>query len=94
MGRRAGGDARRLSAVFLYGSDAGSLAGMATRKVTVHLDRDLLNKAQGRTGKGVTATIRQGLELVAASRAYERLHALRGRVRFSIDLKALREDRA
>ena len=67
---------------------------MATRKVTVHLDRDLLQKAQRRTGKGVTATIRHGLELVAASEAYERLRALKGKVKFSIDLEALRADRS
>jgi hypothetical protein len=67
--------------------------GMATQKVTVHVDRELLRRARKRTGKGVTATIRQGLELVAASDAYERLRALRGKVRFSLDLQALREDR-
>lgn len=65
---------------------------MATRKITVHVDAELLRKAQGQTGKGVTGTIRNGLELVAAGRAYERLRALRGRVKFSIDLRALRED--
>lgn len=42
---------------------------------------------------GVTGTIRQGLALVAASEAYERLRALRGKVKFSIDLKELRQDR-
>jgi hypothetical protein len=41
----------------------------------------------------VTATIRQGLELVAASEVYDRLRALRGKVRFSVDQRALREDR-
>ena len=66
---------------------------MDARKVTVHIDRELLRRAQERTGKGVTATIRQGLELVAASEVYERLRALRGKVEFSIDLKALRADR-
>ena len=66
---------------------------MASRKVTVHLDGNLLRRAQERTGEGVTATIRHGLELVAASQAYDRLRALRGRVKFSLDLKALREDR-
>jgi hypothetical protein len=66
---------------------------MDTRKVTVHIDKELLRRAQERTGKDVTATIRQGLELVAASEVYERLRALRGEVEFSIDLKALREDR-
>jgi hypothetical protein len=64
-----------------------------TRKVTVHLDRDLLRRAQGRTRQGVSATIRQGLELVAASDVYEKIRALRGKVRLSIDLGALREDR-
>jgi hypothetical protein len=66
---------------------------MATRKVTIHLDRDLLRRAQRQTGQGVTATLRQGLELVAASRAYDRLRRLRGKVAFSIDLNALRKDR-
>lgn len=66
---------------------------MKTQKVTVHIEGDLLRRARERTGKGVTATVRQGLELVAASKAYERLWALRGKVKFSIDLKELREDR-
>lgn len=66
---------------------------MSAQKVTVHLDRELLRRARKQTGKGVTATIRHGLELVAASRAYEQLRALRGKVAFSIDLRALREDR-
>jgi hypothetical protein len=77
----------------VYGTGAGTIPGMGARKVTVHLDRDLLRRAQQRTGQGVTATIRQELELVAASEVYERLRALRGKVAFSIDLKALRADR-
>jgi hypothetical protein len=72
---------------------AGRLGAMAIQKVTVHVDRELLRRARERTGKGVTATIRQGLELVAASEVYDRLRALRGHVSFSIDLKKLREDR-
>ncbi|PYM49449.1 MAG: hypothetical protein DME14_08510 [Candidatus Rokuibacteriota bacterium] len=67
---------------------------MKSQKVTVHVDPTLLRRAQERTGKGVSATIRQGLTLVAASAAYEKLRALRGRVKFSVDLRALREDRA
>ena len=65
----------------------------AARKVTVELPEDLLQKAQRSTGKGITATIRQGLELVAAGRAYDQLRKLRGKVEFSIDLKSLRQDR-
>jgi len=39
----------------------------AARKVTVELPEDLLQKAQRSTGKGITATIRQGLELVVVA---------------------------
>jgi len=66
---------------------------MPTQKITVHIDRDLLRRARARTGRGVTATIRQGLEVVAAAAAYEGLRALRGKVKFSIDLDRLRDDR-
>jgi hypothetical protein len=66
---------------------------MTTQKVTVHVETGLLRAAQERTGKGVSATIRHGLELVAAERAYDGLRALKGKVRFSIDLRRLREDR-
>ncbi len=64
------------------------------RKVTVELPSDLLRKAQRTTGEGVTATIRRGLTLLAASQAYEQLRGMRGKVRFSLDWKELREDRA
>jgi hypothetical protein len=57
------------------------------------LDKDLLRRAQGRTRQGVSATIRHGLELVAASDVYDKIRTLRGKVRVSIDLDALREDR-
>lgn len=66
----------------------------SVRKVTVELPRELLRKAQKATGDGTTATIRKGLELVAASRAYEEIRRLRGRVAFSVDWKKLREDRS
>jgi SAM-dependent MidA family methyltransferase len=67
---------------------------MATQKITVHVDQVLLRRARKRTGKGVSDTIRQGLTLVAAGAAYEKLRALRGRVKFSVDLRTLREDRS
>ena len=67
---------------------------MSARKVTVHVDEDLLRRAQRRTGEGIRATIRQGLELLAASEVYERLCALRGKVPFSVDQRALRKDRS
>ena len=65
----------------------------SARKVTVEVPIELLRKAQESSGEGVTATLRKGLELVAASRAQEGLRRLRGRVKLSIDLRALRADR-
>ena len=62
------------------------------KKITIQVPDDLLKKAQQATGLGITPTIRQGLELLAASRAYEKLLRLKGKVKFSLDLKSLRED--
>ena len=63
------------------------------KKVTVVLPAELLRKAQLSSGQGITPTIRAGLELVAAGRAYEGLRRLRGKVKLRIDLDALRADR-
>ncbi len=65
----------------------------AARKVTVQLPAELLASAQRASGKNLTATICQGLKLVAAGSAYDGLRRLKGKVRFSIDLQRLREDR-
>jgi len=64
----------------------------ANRKITLELPEDLLRRAQQCTGEGVTATVRRGLELLAASAAYAELQKLRGKVKFSIKLKDLRND--
>jgi hypothetical protein len=63
------------------------------RKITVHVPEELIRQALDSSGKGLTATVRQGLELVAAGKAYEELRKLRGKIRFSIDLQELRRDR-
>ena len=65
-----------------------------TRKVTVHLPEELLARAQEFSGKGVTETIRDGLRLVAAGDACRELRRLRGKVKFSVSLRRLKEDRA
>ena len=70
------------------------IAGMsAQRKVTVHLPEDLLVQAQRASGQGITETVRQGLRLVAAGETFRRVSMLRGRVKFSIGVRQLREDR-
>lgn len=63
------------------------------RKITIQISEELLEQALKSTGEGITSTIRQGLELVAAGRAFEKLRRLKGKVKFSINLKRLREDR-
>ncbi len=63
------------------------------RKITLEVPEDLLERALVASGEGVTGTVRRGLQLVAAGRAYEELRRRRGKVRFGIDLEALREDR-
>jgi hypothetical protein len=63
------------------------------RKITVEIPRELLEKAQLASGVGITQTVRTGLELVAASRAYARLRQLRGKVHFTRTLAELKADR-
>ena len=63
------------------------------RKITLEVPEDLLDRALAASGEGITQTVRRGLELVAAGRAYEELRRLRGKVKLGIDLEALREDR-
>lgn len=65
----------------------------ATQKVTIEVPADLLRRAQRSSGEGITATVRRGLELVAARSAYEGLRRLRGKVRLTVDLETLRQDR-
>ena len=63
------------------------------RKITVEVPPELLEKAQQASGTGITQTVRAGLELVAASRAYARLRQLRGKVRFTRTIADLKADR-
>ena len=64
-----------------------------TRKITVEISQALLEKAQQASGTGITQTIRTGLQILAASQAYEDLRKMRGKVRFSRTWQELKEDR-
>lgn len=66
---------------------------MSSRKITVEIPAELLTKAQQASGAGIMQTIRTGLELIAAGKAYERLLRLKGKVRFSRTLEELKADR-
>ncbi|MGH7838337.1 MAG: hypothetical protein ACREQC_11025 [Candidatus Binataceae bacterium] len=63
------------------------------RKITVHVRGEVLAKAQRATKAGVSETVRKGLELLAASEAYEGLLKMRGKAKFAIALDYLRQDR-
>jgi hypothetical protein len=63
------------------------------RKITVEIPAELLEKAQAASGTGITQTVRTGLQLVAASRAYAQLRQMRGKVRFTRSLAQLKADR-
>ena len=63
------------------------------RKITVEVPPELLEKAQQASGVGITQTVRTGLQLLAASRAYARLRSYRGRVRLARTLAELKADR-
>jgi hypothetical protein len=63
------------------------------RKITVEIPEELLEQAQQATGSGITQTVRTGLQLVAASKTYDRLLELRGKVKFSLTWEELKDDR-
>jgi hypothetical protein len=66
---------------------------MRARRVTANLPADLLDEALETTGKGITETLVEGLELVRRSRAWRKALALRGKIRIDLDLEASRERR-
>ena len=63
------------------------------KKVTMFLPEDLIKKAQECTGDNLTATVKRGLEVVAASGAYKALRKMRGKYKFSLSIKELRKDK-
>jgi hypothetical protein len=63
-----------------------------SRKITVEIPREPLERAQRATGASITETVRTGLELVAASQAYARLRQYRGKVGFTRSAAELKAD--
>lgn len=62
------------------------------KKITVLLPEELLMRATKASGSGVTQTLRQGLELVAAKEVYDSLLKMKGKFDLGIQLDQLRED--
>ena len=63
------------------------------QKITAQVPVESLRRAQAASGKGITETVRLGLDLLASAKAAEELRRLRGKVRLDIDLVELRRDR-
>jgi hypothetical protein len=61
------------------------------RKITIEVPEDILKSAQAFTGEGVTETVRAALRKLASIRAQQELRKLRGKVKFGVDLMALRK---
>lgn len=64
------------------------------QKITVHVEKELLRRAQRASKAGVTETVRKGLQLLAARDAYDQLLKMEGKLKVSINLDELREDRS
>ena len=63
------------------------------RKISVLVNRELLAKAQKAARAGINETVRKGLEVLVENEAYDQLLKMRGKVKFSVDLNELRQDR-
>ena len=62
----------------------------ASTKVTVNLPKETLAHARSATGKGITATIIEGLEELERRSHRSALRALRGKIRIDLDLPETR----
>jgi len=62
----------------------------ALRKITVNVPSDVLDAATRITGKGVTATVVEGLAELRRREMRSALRGLKGRVRFQLDLEETR----
>lgn len=61
------------------------------KRITANLPEGLLEEAMQVTGKGITETLVEGLNLVRQTRAYQKAMKLKGKIRLDIDLEASRE---
>jgi hypothetical protein len=60
------------------------------RKVTVNLPEEALDRAMRITGKGLTPTLIEALEELERRQKRSALRALRGKVKFELDLDRTR----
>jgi hypothetical protein len=63
---------------------------MALKKVTINIPEDVLDRARAITRRGITETVVEGLVELDRQRKRSALRALRGLVRFELDLDKTR----
>ncbi len=66
---------------------------MEMQKITAHVPVESLRRARAATGRGITETVRLGLDMLASAKAAEGLRRMRGKLRLDLDLAELRRDR-
>lgn len=64
--------------------------GEAVKKITANIPAKLLAKAQDTTGRGITETLILGLEEIERAHKRSALRALRGHVKFELNLDKTR----
>ena len=64
-----------------------------TKKITIEVPEELLEKAMSQIQTNLTETIRQGLTLLAESSTYEKLKSFKGKGKFEFQWNALKEER-
>ncbi len=74
-----------------YDGMYGDMSKEDIRRVTANLPSGLLAKACQVTGKGVTETLVEGLEMVRRRAAAASLKSLRGKLKLDLDLDVSRE---
>ena len=63
------------------------------KKYTLELDESLVKSAIHSTQKNFTETVRQGLKILAAAKAYRELSTMKGTVNLELDISKLRGKR-
>jgi len=64
---------------------------ISTRKITIEVSKELLNRAQGATANGITETVRGGLQIVAALEDYAQARKLRRKYHFSVSVEEMKD---
>ena len=64
-----------------------------TQRITAHIPLHLLTQAQNITGKGITGTIKLGLESLARQQAYQHLLRLEGTLDVPCPLSEIKDMR-